>query len=95
MVFIQGNTCWLDRKKPIRSSPVHFSALMLRRWRNLKAADAGILERGGRGIVVCFPALLFCYLQDAQGRCKARQDAQTVDDRSQRDALGGAGLATT
>ena len=70
MVFVQGNTCWLGRDKPIRSSPVHFSAPMLRRWRNLMAADAGILERGGRGIVICSPGLLFCYLQDAQEDAK-------------------------
>ena len=95
MVYVQGDTCWLGRNKLIRSRPVHFSALILRRWRNLMAADAGIFERGCRGIVVCFPALLFYYLQDAQGRYKARQDAQTVDDSLRGRPRGVDGLATT
>ena len=58
MVYVQGSTCWLDRNKPITSSVVHFSSLIVVRSRKLMNADAGLFGRGGRGVFGCFLARL-------------------------------------
>ncbi len=53
MVSVQGNDCWVGRSKPITSSLIHFSALIVVRSREFINADARRLGRGGRGVVGC------------------------------------------
>ena len=50
-ISVQGNDCWVGRSKPIMSSLIHFSALIVVRSREFINADARRCGRGGRGVV--------------------------------------------